>query len=146
LTAVSKDRFGRTHFGAGWGLGVLHNAAYGLDGFPSGTLHLGDGVLHHSPAGFTVRRLEAVLLEPTAEGDVSKTTLRRGLGNRCTGNQGRNNLVLFATEFFAMSAHLRSPAVIWGAEPATGRVEKSITPPSGWLHHSVLGHPCVRRT
>jgi hypothetical protein len=24
-------------------------------------------------------------------------------------------------------------------------VEKSITPPDRWRHHSVLGHPCVRR-
>jgi hypothetical protein len=124
-----EDRLGRTHSGTGRGLGVLYNAAQSLDGFPCGTLHLGDGVLHHGTAGFSVGRLEGLLLEPAPEGDISKTTLRRGLGNRCTGNQYRNNLVLFATEFFAMSDHLRSPAIIWGAEPATGIVKKSILLP-----------------
>jgi hypothetical protein len=46
----------------------------------------------------------------------------------------------------ASAGHLRSPAVIWGAEPATGMVEKSIIPSYGWRHHSVLSHPCVIRT
>ena len=48
--------------------------------------HLGDGMLHHGTAGFAVGRLEGLLLEPAPEGDVSKTTLRRGLDNRGTGD------------------------------------------------------------
>ena len=56
--------------------------------------------------------LEAILLEPTAEGDFGQLTMRGSLGNRRPGHQRRNGLVLFAAEFFAMSGHLRSPAVI----------------------------------
>src|SRR4029453_2348368 len=96
-------------------------------------------------AGFSVGRLAGLLLEPAPEGDVSKTTLRCGLGNRGTGDQCRNHLVLFAAEFFTVSSHLRSPAVIWSAEPATGMVEKSITPPDRWRHPHVRGHRSEER-
>ena len=47
-----------------------------------------------------------------AYGDFGKTTLGCSLGNRCTDDQRSNGLLLFAAEFFAVSTHLRSPAVI----------------------------------
>src|SRR6516162_878784 len=108
---------GRTHPSTRRSLGVLHDRAEGLDGFPRGTLHTRDGMLHQRTAGVAVGSLETILLEPTAEGAFGHITLLCRCGDRWAGDQCCNNLVLFAAEFFAMADHLRSPAIIWVWSP-----------------------------
>jgi hypothetical protein len=84
-------------------------------------LHLGDGVLHHSPAGLAVGHLkERVLSQPPPQRPFVYPNRRGRVYQGRLEEQCPDTLFLLATQFLAMAGHLRTPADIWGEAPAAG--------------------------
>jgi len=86
---------------------------------------LGDGVLHHGPAGLAVGRLKCgVISQPPPQRPFVYPNRHGRVYQGRLEEQGTDSLFLLSTQFIAMAGHLRTPMDICGEAPAAGMLPK----------------------
>src|SRR5207249_3679469 len=95
-------------------LAILGHGTKGIDGLPDAGLQALDRAADQFAAGLAVGRLKLGVLQPAAQRRLAHAGLFRR-GRACRFGEQSGDCRFLRLEFFAATAHWRSPALIsWG--------------------------------